>query len=229
MGRRRAMDYYWLYYLLMALASLIAKNPLILVGVAIFFILRPFIPDPVVWLRTAGRIRALEAQVQANASNVTARRELAELYIERLRPAKAIKLIDEALARDDRNADLLYLSGLARHRSGDAKGALEPLVRAVTLDPMVRFGEPYWIAAEALLRLNRLEEAEDALERYTDTNTSSIQGHVRLATVRRRLGDSDGAKKALEEAFTTWSEVPGFQRRRQLGWYLRAQLARLFI
>src|SRR5262249_11230274 len=124
---------YWLYYLLWLLATIVAKNPILLVGVAIFFVLRPFIPDPVVWLRTQGRIRALETQVKANAANVTARRELAEIYLERLRPAKAKKLLDEALTRDDRNAELLYLQALARLRSGDAEGAIDPIVRAITL------------------------------------------------------------------------------------------------
>src|SRR6185312_10275559 len=108
-----------------------------------------------------------------------------------------------ARRRHPDDAELLYLTGVARLRSGDAEGALDPLVQAVEVDPRVRFGEPYLVAADALSRLGKLEEAEDALERYTSANSSSVQGFVRLADVRERRGDKAGAKKAVGEALDT--------------------------
>ena len=76
-------------------------------------------------------------------------------------------------------------------------------------------------------RLGRLEEAEDALERYVHANSSSVQGFVRLALVRRRRGDEVGSRKALDEARSTWSVVPRYKRRAEIGWWLRAQIARV--
>jgi predicted Zn-dependent protease len=205
------------------------QRPWLMVGALVFFVLRPFIPDPVVLFRTFGRIRTLEAQIAANPANVTARRDLATIWLERLRPGRALELLDEARRRDPDNAELLYLTGLARLRAGNPEEALDPLVKAIEIDPRIRFGEPYLVAAEALIRLGRLEEAEDALERYVASNSSSVQGHVRLATVRKERGDSEGAKKALAEALATWAQLPGYRRRIELGWWLRAQLARLWI
>ncbi|MFT3775630.1 MAG: tetratricopeptide repeat protein [Minicystis sp.] len=123
---------------------------------------------------------------------------------------------------------MLYLTGLARLRSGDPEGALAPLVQAVEIDPRVRFGEPYLVAAEALTALGKLEEAEDALDRYTDVSSSSLQGWVRLANVRRRRGNRKGAAEALNEAFATWRQVPGYRRRGEFGWWMKAWWARLF-
>lgn len=219
---------YWLYYLALIFLGYALQRPWVMVGVLVFFVLRPYIPDPWVLLKTLGRMRALDAQIAANPANITARRDLAVAWLERMRPRRALQLLDEARRRDPDDAELLYLTGVARLRSGDPEGALEPLVKAVEIDPKVRFGEPYLAAAEALEKLGRLEEAEDALERYVHSNSSSVQGFVLLADVRRRRGDREGAEKALHEALSTWSQVPGYRRRAELGWWLRAQLARLW-
>lgn len=218
---------YWTYYLAWVLLSYAMQEPWLMAGVVVFFVLRRFLPDPVVLARTWGRIRSLDAQISANPANVTARRDLALIWLERMRPRRALELLDEARKRHPDDAELLYLTGLARLRSGDAAGALEPLVKAVEIDPRVRFGEPYLVAAEALAALGKLEEAEDALDRYTDVSSSSLQGWVRLADVRRRRGDKKGAGEALNEAIATWKQVPGYRRRGELGWLLRAYWARL--
>jgi predicted Zn-dependent protease len=219
---------YWTYYLAWIALTYALHRPWMMVGVLVFFVLRPFIPDPFVLARTWGRIRTLDAQISANPANVTARRDLAEIWLERMRPRRALALLDEARARTPADAELLYLTGLARLRSGDAAGALDPLVQAVEVDPRVRFGEPYLVAAEALLSLDRLEEAEDALDRYVSSNSSSLQGYVRLAEARKRRGDRVGAQKALREALDTWSQLPGYRRRSELGWWLRAWVERIW-
>jgi predicted Zn-dependent protease len=219
---------YWTYYLAWMVISYAMHQPWMLAGVVVFFVLRPFVPDPWLLARTWGRIRALETQIAANPANVTARRDLAVIWLERTRPRRALVLLDEARRRDPDDAELLYLTGLARVRCGDAEGALEPLVKAVGIDARVRFGEPYLVAAEALTALERFEEAEDALDRYTSMSSSSLQGWVRLADVRRRRGDKKGADEALREALQTWSQIPGYRRRGELGWWIRAQWARLF-
>ena len=218
---------YWTYYLAWRALTYAMHRPWMLAGALVFFVLRPFIPDPLVQARTWGRIRTLDAQIAANPANVTARRDLAVLWLERLRPRRALQLLDEARTRTPDDAELLYLTGVARFRSGDAAGALAPLVKAVEIDPRVRFGEPFLVAAQSLLALDRLEEAEDALERYVSSNSSSLQGYVRLAQVRKRRGDGQGAQKALLEAFDTWSQLPGYRRRKEVGWWLRAWAARL--
>jgi tetratricopeptide (TPR) repeat protein len=219
---------YWLYYIALMFLGYALQRPWVMAGVLVFFVLRPFIPDPWVLVKTFGRIQALGAQISANPANVTARRDLAELWLERLRPRKALSLLDEARQRDPNSAELLYLTGVARLRSGDAEGALEPLIKAVEIDARIRFGEAYLAAAEALVTLGRFEEAEDAIERYVNVNSSSVQGFVWLSEVRRRRGDREGAREALREALATWSQVPGFRRRAELRWWLRAQLARLW-
>ena len=220
---------YWAYYLAFVLLAYALQYPWLLAGAIVFFLLRRRVPDPLVLYRTVGKIRSLRMQVTANPANVTARRDLAMIYLARMRPRAALRLLDEARARESDDAELLFLTGEARRRSGDAAGALDPLVRCVTIDSKVRRGEPFLSAGLALLALGRLAEAEDSLERFAEVNHSSIQGFTRLALVRRRRGDRERARQALDEALTTWGQIPGFVRRRELGWWLRAQVLRLWV
>lgn len=219
---------YWAYYAMWIFAALAMSHPLLLVGVLVFWLLRRSIPDPWVWLRTAGKIRTLKTQIEANPANTLARRDLADIYVQRMRPRTAAKLLEEALARRPDDAELLFLMGLARYRSGRFEEALDPLIRSVESDPAVRFGQAYMVAGDALMELGRHEEAEDAYERYTEGNSSSIEGLYKLSRAARKRRDEEGAKRALKEAVKTFSILPRFQRRKQLGWWLRAKLASLF-
>lgn len=219
---------YLTYYIGWMALTFALGRPWVMAGAILFFVFRQYIPDPVVLLRTWRRIRALDMQVAANPANVTARRDLAEIWLDRMRPGRALELLDEARRRDPEDAELLFLTGLARYRGGNAEGALQPLVEAVERAPRMRFGAPFLVAGQALTALGRYEEAEDALARYVATNNSSIEGYVRLADVRRQRGDHSGARKALDQALETWTQIPGYHRRAAIGWWLRAQAARLW-
>lgn len=220
---------YFTYYIAMIAISMIAQYPPLLVGIVVFFLLRRWLPDPIVLFRTMGRIQALSRQIEANPANVTARRDLAMVYVERLRPGRALELLDEARKRFPDDAELLYLTGLAHWKRGDAEKALEPLVKSVQTDPRVRFGEPYLVAGDALKKLGRHDEAVDAYERFVQTNSSSIEGHVKLALAHRAAKDEKASKSALDEAFRTWSQIPGYKRRKELGWWLYAWVCKLFV
>jgi predicted Zn-dependent protease len=218
---------YWTYYLAMFFLSFALARPWVMLGAVVFFVLRPVLPDPWVFWATAGRIRVLKSQIAVNPSNVTARRDLARIYIARLQPGAARALLDEARARHPDDPELLFLTGLARLRCGDAEGGLDPLVRAVEIEPRLLYGEPFRVAAEALVKLGRLEEAEDALDRFVRINSSTVEGYTRLARVRHDRGNMAGAQEAIGEALQTFAQMPAYQRRKQVGWWLRAHLTKL--
>ncbi len=218
---------YFSYYIAMIAITYLVQYPPLLVGVVVLFLLRRWIPDPFVFFRTFGRISSLRRQIEANPSNVTARRDLALIYLDRLRPGAAHGLLEDARKRFPDDPELLFLSGLAAYRKGDHEAALAPLVKSVELDPRLRFGEPYLLAGDALMALGRTEEAIDAYDRYLSKSSSSIEGLVKKARAHAKAGEADAQKKDLQEALKTWGQIPGFQRRRQLGWWVRAHLDRV--
>ncbi|MFO0685583.1 MAG: tetratricopeptide repeat protein [Sandaracinus sp.] len=218
---------YFYYMIAMMVLGLVSQNPWLLIPIGLIFLARRWIPDPWVFVRTFGRISALSRQIEANPSNVTARRDLAMIYMDRMRPGRAAELVADARKRFPDDAELLFLAGLAAYRQGKYQEALDPLVQSVERDPRLRFGEPYLLAGDALFELGRFDEAIDAYDRYLSTSTSSIEGLVKKARAHRRAGEAEAAKKDLDEAVRTWGQIPGFQRRRQFPWWIRAHVARL--
>lgn len=224
-GDARDMPSFWTYYLAWSLLAYALREPWLLAGVAVFLVLRRFIPDPGALLRAFSRSRSLRAQVAVNPANVTARRDLAQLYLDVLRPRAALSLLEAALARAPNDAELLYLNGLALERSGRHEAALAPLVRAVEVDARIRFGEPFLVAGDALSALGRYEEAVDAYERYIDANSSDVTGYVKLARARVRLGQHAEATKDLSEGLQTFRNLPAWRKRRA---FLRGYVAALW-
>lgn len=205
------------------------RQPWLLVGLAVLWLLRGFIPGPSALFGSLGRVRRLRQQVAVNRANVTARRDLATIYLDLLRPRRALELLDEGLALAPHDAELLYLSGLALHRAGQHEQALERLLRAVEKDPRLRHGEPYLAAGDALLCLKRWDDAVDGYNRFLDFNSSHVAVHIQLARAHVGAEQYDLARKSLSEGLDTWHHLPGSMKRRQFGAYLRAQWARITV
>lgn len=220
------MNSYFTYYLVWVFLSYALRTPWLLFGVVLLLVLRPFLPSPAALARLFGRARSLRAQVAVNRANITARRDLAEIYLDGRRARAAVPLLQEGLALAPNDAELLFLLGLALHRSGKHEAALDPLVRAVQVDARVRYGAPYAAAGDALSALKRWDGALDAYEHYQADNSSDVSGYMRLARAHAMTGDRSGARAVLHEGIRTWSVLPGSMKRRQFGAYLKAHWAR---
>lgn len=215
---------YLAYYLLFFAASWLLRYPALLLAAVGVWLFRRWLPDPYLYFKHAGHVRRLKAEIRQNADNVTARRDLAKIWLTKKRPRRAIPLVEEARRRDHESAELPLLLGKALLLAGRAEEALPLLVEAAQKSEKQMYGEAYLVAGKALRKLGRWAEAEDAFARYLSINTSSVEGRVLLACVRRELKDAAGAKQATNEALETFAAVPGFRRRAELVWYLRARL-----
>ncbi len=217
------MQYYLFWLLAPTIVAIVSQHPIILVLVVAAFVARRWLPDPYLILKYAARARALDADVRANPENVTARRDLANIWLARRRPGKALLLVEQALAKEPDSTELRYLLGLCHLGRSSWQPAVDAFISVLDREPRFRYGDAYLRAADALLALGRWDDAEDGLEQFLKINGSSVEGRVKLAAARRGRGDAAGARAALDEAKKVYGELPGFQRRRQLGWYLRAR------
>lgn len=235
------MSYYWIYYAATLFAAVAQKNPFFALGILALIVLRPYLPDPVVIWKNFGRIGSLKRQIDTNPANVTARRDLAQAYLDMRWYGSALRYLKEALERTPRDQELEYMRGVALLGQRNDEEALRAFGAAVGIDPdrgepfsslsaraneraFRRYGEAYLGAARALEKLNRLEQAEDALDVCIPYNSSSLEPIILLARVRAARGNQKGAAEARKLARKTYSELPGFMRRRQLGLWLRSFL-----
>lgn len=218
-------SYYLFWFLAPMLLSLWARHPALLIIVLLALAGRRWLPDPYLFFKYGGRIRSLRIDIAANPDNVVARRELAAIYLEKRRPRAALTLIEEALARDAAAPELIYLHGRALLGARRYEQAVERLLAAVALEPKLAYGEPLLKAGDALARLGRLAEAEDAYARVVHINRSTVEARCKLGLVRAARKEPEGAKAAFADARDTFRQLPTFQRRKQWWWALRAWAA----
>ncbi|HYQ15823.1 MAG TPA: CDC27 family protein [Polyangiaceae bacterium] len=222
------MGYLGYYAAWLALSYLI-RQPWLLAGLVVLWLLRGWLPAPGALFGALSRAGRLREQVRVNRANITARRDLATIYIDVLRPGRAIPLLEEGLALAPDDAELQYLHGLALHRAGRHEQALPPLLSAIERDQRLRHGAPYFVAGEVLVALKRWEDAADAFERYQDFNGSDVAAHTWLARAYAGGGDAAAARKWLLAGLHTWHGLSGSLKRRQFGAYLKAQWARVTV
>ena len=233
------MPYYWLYYFAPIALAFAERNPAVALVALVFVAVRPWLPDPVVLMKVLSRLGALKHQAALNPANIVVRRDLALAYLDLRRPRAALRYLDEALTRDPKNQELSYLRGLALFRAGDAEQAVRAFAASLGVDPdsaeplssqsspgnagtFRRYGEALLATGLALEELGRFDQAEEALKTSATYNSSTLEPLVRLSRVRKRKGDFEGSDAAGREARTTFRQLPGFMKRRQLGWWFRS-------
>jgi tetratricopeptide (TPR) repeat protein len=219
--------YFLAFAVLQYLAGFALSYPYLAAAALVIYLCRRWLPDPYLFFKHAGRVHSLKADISQNAENVTARRDLAKIWLEKRRPRRALPPLEEARRRERDSAELAFLYGKALVMAGRPEAALAPLVEAAQRNERLLYGEAYLWAGRALVALGRAAEAEDALERYVAINSSSVEGRVRLAGARRAQQDRKGAEEARRQALETFAQIPRFRRRAELGWYLRACLMRV--
>ena len=215
-------SYYLIWIVAPALLAAVSSHPSFLIVIVVGLLARRWLPDPILFFKHQARVRSLQADIEANASNATARRDLAKIWLEKHRPRRALPLLEQALARDPSSVELLYLSGVAHLQAGNHEKAVEALVGVAHREPNFQYGEAYLRAADALIALGRWDDADDALERYVKINSSNIEGRAKRLRVCKARKDASGAVKAQADLRDAWRSLPGYQRRKQVGWYLRS-------
>jgi tetratricopeptide (TPR) repeat protein len=214
---------YYLFWLVAPLVlSVVTRHPLLAAVAVVGFLARRWLPDPFLYFKYSGRIATLSHEIAANPHNAAAQRELALIYLEKGRPARAIALLEAALQRDPDSADLLYHYGRALLGGCRCQEAADRLAAAVACDPRIAYGDAHLRAGDALLQLRRFEEAEAAFQCAIRVNASGVEAMYKLGAARASRGDRDQARAAFQEARTTYRQLPGFQKRKTWLWALRA-------
>jgi tetratricopeptide (TPR) repeat protein len=215
-------SYNLFWFVAPAVLAVVSARPEFLIVIVVGLVARRWLPDPLLILKHRSRVRSLQIDIDGNAANATARRDMAKIWLEKHRPRRALPLLEQAIARDPDSIELLYLSGVSYLLVGQHQRAVEALVTVVHREPNFQYGEAYLRAADALMALGRWDDADDALERYVKINSSSMEGRTKRVRVCKARNDAEGVRKAQSDLRDVWRSLPAYQRRRQFGWYLRS-------
>jgi tetratricopeptide (TPR) repeat protein len=139
---------------------------------------------------------------------------LGELLIERQAYAEAIEYLNRGVAADPYSAVNHHLLGVAHSRIGNWKHAYNEFVLAIDMDPNE---PPNWqMCGEALLHLNRLDEAEPYLRKALELSPQSIDALVALSHLLTVRGDTKRAREYVKKAVLI---DPEYARAREARWW----------
>lgn len=213
---RRRPNTYWLFIILMF-------GPL---G-ALAYIFVEVIPDAGL-LRSSfqvfprrRRIRELERIVLDNPSSGNLE-ELADLYLEDGKPAKARELYDRAITPRTASIDPYYRRGLAALALEDLPAALGDFSRVVTEDPKYDFHRAAGLLAHVCARLGHRDDADAWFKQATALSTASeLAVHYAefLEQAQRPAEARQWAQRVLDKRAT----MPRYLARRERPWFRRAK------
>jgi len=110
--------------------------------------------------------------------------------IEAKRYKEAMPLLQQAVAKDPRNADAYNLMGYSTRKSGDANGSLQYYNQALAIDPKHLGAHEY--IGEAYLQLDRPAEAQQHLARL---DTLCTFGCTEYRMLKAAIADYKAGKK----------------------------------
>lgn len=207
------------YYLLSSLLWRLMGNPLLvlaLLALAYLVIDRRFIgllPDFTAPFRRRRHVARLVETIRLNPADANSQLELGAIHMEQGRVDRALPLLEKARARMPDSARLHSLLGACYHLLGRGAEAQKALEQAVTLNPKVGYGEPYYhLLAIGLRDKTRdraaLEEFKERILTYGSPPVFYRAGRVLLAA-----GDRAGARAMFGEAVENYQAAPkGFRR-----------------
>lgn len=216
----------WLLWIL--LASLTGRPILsLLVVLVVWWLTDRFtfrlLPDPIGWLARRQREGQLRRLLGANPSDRRARLELAQLALERGRPAEAAALLRQNVEAGDEDLHTAFALGAALARSGDRERAEPVLAVAQQLDPAFRMGEIDLELGRLRVRAGDFAGAREPLLRLVAARPGTVEGRWLLGRALRGLGERQAAGEVWEQGWREYQGLPRFRRRheRPFAWRIK--------
>jgi hypothetical protein len=166
------------------------------------------------------RIHELEAAILDNPSAGNYE-ELADLYLEEKKFARARQCYDKAISSRTDSTDPFYRRGIAEIELKDFQAAIPDLERVVVKDIKYDFHRAAGLLAHVYAETGQPERAEAMFQRVTTISTLSETYYNYanfLAAQQRNAEAREWAQKILAKKPT----MPGYLKRRERPWFRRA-------
>jgi hypothetical protein len=167
------------------------------------------------------RIRQLEFIILDNpaAGNYE---ELADLYLEEGKYARARENYDKAISSRTDSPDPFYRRGIAEIELGDFTAAVPDLERATARDPKYDFYRAAGLLAHAYARTGQTEKA-DALFRSTVQISTLSETYLNYSSFLASQGRTAEAREWAQKILAKKPTLPGYLKRRERPWFRKAK------
>ncbi|MEK5163992.1 tetratricopeptide repeat protein [Paenibacillus sp. FSL R5-0527] len=182
----------------------------------------PSVTKPFKRLRSISRLRQ---QLALSPFDVSSKRELARLLLERKRYREAFGLLEDVKSSSETSAEFWSDLGTASLGLGQLEEGEEQMLRALSLNDRVKYGQPYLQLASAF----RDKDPQKALEyaaKFGEIQSSSSEAYYLLASLYQSLGRKEEARRALNESIAVYRSLPKYKKRQERKWALRSLIKR---
>ena len=211
---RRRPDFFWLWIILIHWLG------------ALVYIVVEVIPDAGLMRQSfktfprRKRIHELESAILDNPSAGNYE-ELADLYLEEGKFARARQCFDKAISSRTDSPDPFYRRGIAEIEMGDFAAAVPDLEHAVSKDPKYDFHRAAALLAHAYANTGQADKADALFQEVTKVSTASETYYnyaCFLVSQQRNAEAREWAQRILSKKPT----MPAYQRRQERPWFRKA-------
>lgn len=167
------------------------------------------------------RISHLEALVLQNPSSGNYE-ELADLYLEEGKYAKARACYDKAISPRADSMDAIYRRGIAEIHLGDYPAASQDLEQVTARNPKYDLHRAIGLLAHACANTGELERADQLFKQATDASTQS-ETYLNYATFLAAQGRKAEALEWIERLLAKKPAMPRYLQRRERPWFRKAK------
>lgn len=168
-------------------------------------------------------ISKLRAQIASSPSDVSSRHELARLLIERRKYNEALELLESIRESSEDSAEYWDDLGTCFLRTGNLTQGENDILKALDMNPRVKYGRPYLRLAEAFKTSDR-EKAIAYVEQFHSMHSSSSEAYYLLGSMYKDLGRNEDAKRAFKESVEVYKSLPKYKKRQERKWAVRSLL-----
>lgn len=207
----------------------ILGNPflaIIVILVILYFLERRFIglsPSLFRPFRRRSAINRQRRQIQMSPHDVSAKTELARLYLEGKKYREANEILGEIESRMEHSAEYWSDLGLSELGLGRLQEGEQAMLKALEISPRVKYGIPYLRLGEAFAESDP-SKAIKYLEEFKTVHSSSCEAYYRLGLVYEKMGRKEEAKSAFQECRTIYRALPKYMKRKERKWMLKSMM-----
>ncbi|WP_054956433.1 tetratricopeptide repeat protein [Paenibacillus dakarensis] len=169
------------------------------------------------------QISKLRATIASSPSDVSSRHELARLLIERKKVDEALKLLESIQIQSEDSAEYWDDLGTCLLKTGNVSQGEQYILKALKLNPRVKYGRPYLRLAAAFKSSDR-EKAIAYVEQFHSIHSSSSEAFYLLGSMYKDLGRNEEAKAAFKESVAIYKSLPKYKKRQERKWAVRSIL-----
>lgn len=172
-----------------------------------------------------GQISKLRSQISMNPNDVSSKHELARLLIDRKKDAEAQKLLESIESQSEDSAEFWDDLGTVLVRQGNVQQGEAYILKALDLNPRVKYGRPYLRLADVYKNGDR-DKAVEYVHRFQEIQSSSCEGYYLLGMMYKSLERKEEARAAFQESIDIYRSLPKYKKRQERKWAVLSMMKR---